>query len=367
MSNETLTITETRPEVVTKMAAWASIGRIVHDANINYQVKMQASIAKLVRKPGRLLVTDAENALKEVKKELADHTPERIKITSKFDAVKSQLASSEKSWEEAINAAAAELLLVKQEIATEEANAKLKTDELKRIREALMNRISEVDAGYKSMIAVRITDAYERALNGEAPTEDTRAFIAKEREWATEEMFTMKQPQPKPTYNTPAEVEALWNELKISVQPASFYTALFASELDTKFEFYTIALKHKESSIAASKAKQAESLAEIQKQKDLAAAGARLETVATTYTAMSTTGAKALKQKWEIQMEDTDKTALAIISAFVSNFDLCRGGVRVKSMQQLSVEQMGSALCWVKGKDDRFTVTGLNFVTVDKL
>lgn len=366
MSNETLTTTETRPEVVTKMAAWASIGRIVHDANINYQVKMQASIAKLIRKPGRLLVTDAENALKEVKKELTDHTPERIKITSKFDAVKSQLSSSERLWKEAINAAAAELLIVKQEIKKEEDDAKLKTDELKRIREALMNRISEVDAGYKSMIAVRITDAYERALNGEAPTEDTRAFISAERAWATEEMFTMKQSQPKPTYTTPAEVEALWTELKTSVQPASFYTALFVSELDTKFEFYTIALKHKESSIAASKAKQAETLASITKEKDLAAAGARLETVATTYTAMGATGAKALKQKWEVKMEDDLPSALAIISAFVGSIETCKGDIRATWMN-VSVEQMAKALAWAKNKDERFTVSGINFVSVDKL
>ncbi len=367
MSNEAVVQQETRPEVLTKMEAWAKMGRVIHDQNLALQVRAQQSKAKLILKPGLKLIKEAEDALAEVKKELATQTEDRIKITSKFDAVKTSLSLPEKDLSDAIAVAAADLLAVKKEQADIDAAAKNKTDEAKRIREALLNRIAEVDAGYKSMIAIRVADCYERALNGEAPTEDTRAFITQERAWATEEMFTMKQPQIKPTYNTTDEVNAIWDEVKTGVNPASFYLDLFRSELDTKFEFYTIALKHKESSIAASKAKQAETLAQITKDKELAAAGARLEAVATTYAVETVPTAKGLKKKWEIQMEDTDQTALAIISAFVGNFAICRGGVRVKSMQQLSVEQMGGALCLAKNKDEKFTVSGINFVSVDKL
>lgn len=366
MSTE-ITITETRPEVLTKMEAWAKMGRIIHDSNLSLQVRAQQSKAKLLLKPGLKLIKEAEDALAEVKKELAAQKEDRIKITSKFDAVYTQLSQPEKDLQDAINAAAADLLTVKKEQSDIDTAAKNKTDEAKKIREALLNRIAEVDAGYKSMVAVRIADAYERALNGEAPTEDTRAFITQERLWATEEMFTMKQPQPKTNYNSTEEINAIWDEVKTNVNPPTFYVDFFNSELDTKFEFYSIALKHKESSIAASKTKQAETLAEITKQKDMAAAGARLEAVATTYEVQTTTAAKALKKVWKVEMEDTDQTALAIISAFVGNFALCRGGVRVKSMQQLSVEQMSIALCWAKNKDERFAVSGINFVSVDKL
>ncbi len=360
-------VEETRPEVLTKMKSWATLGAVIHDANLQFQVKAQASVKKLIRKPGKLLVLDAENALKEVKKELADHTPERIKITSKFDAVRTALSAPEVLWQETINAAASELLAVKQEIAADAQAEKNKTDELARIRLAIANKISKVDANYKTMIALRITDSYERALNGECPTEDTRAFIAKELEWATEEIFIWKRPNINPTYCTAEQVTALWDELALNQNPPSFYTAKFKNDLEEKFEFYSINLKQKDSSIARAKEEQATKISEIAKDKDMAAAGARLETIATTYTTAPEKTAKGLKQEWKVQMEDSEASMLAIISAFVGNYATCKGGMRVKSPMKLSVEQMSTCLSWAKNRDENFKVSNINFVLVDKL
>lgn len=217
------------------------------------------------------------------------------------------------------------------------------------------------------MIALRITDVYERGLNGECPTEDTRAYLEAEKQWATLEMFTMKRPQPKPVYSTQEEIDILWSEVCVNVKEPQFYIELFISDLTTKFEFYSIALKHKESSIAQAQKEQGEKLSAITKDKEMVSAAAALDAHASTYEVQKTVQAKGLKQEWKVQMGDDEKSIFAIMHAFITNYDACKGGVRVKSLMNLSVEQMAGSLAWAKNKDDKFACTGINFVLIDKL
>jgi hypothetical protein len=93
----------------------------------------------------------------------------------------------------------------------------------------------------------------------------------------------------------------------------------------------------------------------------------RLETIATSIDTTFDNGVKELKKKYEIDMEDNEASALLIITAFVTNFKEAKEGIRVKSMMALSIAQMGSALAWMKNKDNAFSFTGINFKTVEKL
>lgn len=115
MSTE-ITITESRPEVLSKMHAWATMGRTIHDANMQFQARAQKIIEPLKIMPTKENVLETETALKTAKKESEALDEDILKITRKFDAVCNSLRLSKKITDNEITTASAALLKIKQDI-----------------------------------------------------------------------------------------------------------------------------------------------------------------------------------------------------------------------------------------------------------
>lgn len=375
IENKEIIITSSiAPEVAKKMESWALMGQHLHNLIPQLQAGMQSITATLIPTPTVEQIPEAEAKLAEAKRQFAAHKENRIKTTSKFDAVIQACMAPEKTGLEAINAASAGLLKAKQELATQQAQVKAKEDELKRIREAIANLITQKDAAYLVKIEQAVTLAFEAALKGLCPDEaSVPAYLDGLKQSGImngdmPESFMWMRPPVKPVYNTDEDVNAIWAEMSDRINTPEHYRAIWASKLDEKFAFYGVALKHKEQSIQAAKEQELAALSAIQDQKIANEQAAKMEAVASTFTAPATTNmGRSLKYDWEIQMPDTPESAILIMTAFVANVDKCRGGVRVKSWGKLGVDQMSAALCWYKKQDEAFGVTGINFIKKDKL
>lgn len=364
-------IVKTQPtleELTKKAEAWSKFGVIITNSEFEFQARAQAIIAKLKKPTKPEELKEAEEALKSAKQEAKKLYEDRIAITQRFDSVASRLMAPEKTLTAAWPEIEKAMFDVKK--AEQEQLNKLKyaSDEKKVLREQYGNLIVKMDKEYRDKIAGQVTKAFEYALGAGAVTLDgLDAFLEKVKiaKGFTEIDFTYDRPEIALKYTTKEEMLAIWQEADKLILPGKEYLAIYHKALKDQFEFYSAALKNKEGAL---KLKKEQDEREENKRKEEAEAQAvanKLSAIATTTAEIAST-TKPLKEYYEVDLEDTEENAIKIIAAFVGNYQLCKGGVRVKSLIKISVEQMASALAWVKNKDDKFEC-GIKFIKREKL
>lgn len=109
---------------------------------------------------------------------------------------------------------------------------------------------------------------------------------------------------------------------------------------------------------------------EKQKQEEIKEAENEIEVEAATNTLLagaesfSFAGGPKLVEKLEIVQENTDQWALAVIAAFLKNWDKCRPQLRVSTWSKLSLAQMAAALGKIAVKGTKYE--GLVIKTIEK-
>ncbi len=354
-------ITADSEAVLNKKKQWAEVGLTVHVANLSLEVKAKEALHLLSAEVINIEdITAAESILKDVRAKLSTIETERKEITSKFDKVSSALMTHEKAVKDAIPAYQQMIIKVKKDYETEQSKERLKIEAEKRLKETAINFVNEAYNSMKDKIADICQKAYTFALSDGNITEAKldKYLIAVKKKLSAKD-FTIECP-----VTIPENVfQEAYNHVGMADPADMLY--YFHMQVDSKFEFYAVALKNKDAAIQAAKdneivAQQAR-LAELSN----AAIAAKLETISAEVVVDS--GIKELKKKFEIDMEDNEQAALLIITAFVTNFNMAKEGLRVKSMMSLSIGQMGAALAWLKNKDNAFSFTGINFKVTEKL
>lgn len=354
-------ITADSEVVLKKKAAWSEVGLTVHNANIALEQKAKEALSLLVLPKTIDDINAAESNLKDVKTKLSIIELERKAVTSKFDAVTSALMTHEKLVKDALPAYTNAIVAIKKIHEAEQAKLKAEAEAEKQWKEQAVNFIHAEFNRFRDLIADQCQKAYEYALGKDISPDVLGAYLVKVKANKTEKDFTIFKPEKM----TQLLFDFALKQVDM-VSPADMLIT-FHCEVDKKFEFYNVALKNKEAAIQASK--EAELAAQAERLAVLANANiaTRLETIATSTDAVVDSGIKELKKKFAIDMPDDDQSALLIITAFVTNFAAAKEGVRVKSMMSLSIGQMGTALAWLKNKDNAFSFTGINFKIDDKL
>lgn len=364
-------ITPTQPtpdEIAKKATAWSNFGVIITNSEFQFQARAQAIIAKLKKptKPSEL--KEAEESLKAVKQEMQKLVEDRKGITTRFDSVASRLMAPEKLIASALPEIERAMLAVKKAEQEELNKARYKNDELKSIREQYLNLIVKMDKEYRDKISAQVSKAFEYALGaGDVKMDGLPAFLDKVKvaKGFNEIDFTYDRPEIALKYATKEEVINIWKEVDKTILPGKDYLAIYHKALSDQFEFYSAALKNKEGAIKLQKENAEREEAKRKQEAEAHEVANKLSAIATT-TAEIVSATKPLKEYYEVDMEDTEANAIKIIAAFVGNFELCRGGVRVKSLLKISVEQMASALAWVKNRDDKFEC-GVKFIKKEKI
>lgn len=361
MSNLPQVIITAESEVILKKKqAWSEVGLTVHNTNIRLENRAKEAIAQLTPPQTIDDISIAEAVLKDVKLKLASIESERKAVTGKFDQVASALMAHEKSVKDALPAYQNSIIAIKKAHEAEQAKQAALIAAERLAKENAINTINKAYNDMKSLVADQCQKAYEHALNKGITIDKLAAYLKKVKANKGENDFTIKVDE-----LTPELFKYAYDAVQMA-SPADML-AYFHRAVDAKFEFYEVALKNKDAAIEASKAN--EVLEQQKRLEELANAqvAARLETISTSTDAVIDSGIKELKKKYEIDMDDSEASALLIITAFVTNFKEAQNGVRVTKWMNLSIGQMGAALAWMKNKDEAFSFTGINFKTVDKL
>jgi hypothetical protein len=356
-------------EIEKKANQWRNMGIAIANTEMELQVSSQATIKKLITPTSIETVIDAENSIKVAKKEYAAIQEKRKAITSRFDSVSARLAENEKSILAAISPVEAEIIKFKKIDADNKTKLQNKAIELRAIKENFINHITKCDTAYKQAVADQVAKCYNYALGagniGLGPDgEIDHEYLAKCRGWFKSENFSIVCPIFIISFNTNEECKAIWDAIEIKT--SKFYYDIYEAALNQKFAFYSVALKDKEAALQVSKEAEDRAKAELLKEESAKQTAAKLESIATTYNpTVSGAEIKALKQVYEIELEDTKEFAIKVMAAFIGNLALCEGGVRA-SWLKLSVTQMASAIEWAKKADENFEC-GLPFKIVEKL
>lgn len=353
-------ITAESEVILKKKQAWSEVGLTVHNTNLSLEAKAKEAIGLLIPPITIDQIQAAELTLKDVKNRLTSIESERKAITGKFDQVASALMLHEKSVKDALPAYQNSIIAIKKAHEAEQAKILAAQAAERLAKENAINTINKAYNDMKSLVADQCQKAYEFALNKPITIDKLAAYLKKVKANKTEADFTIKVDE-----LTPELFKYAYDAVQMA-SPADML-AYFHRAVDAKFEFYEVALKNKDAAIEASKANEV-----LEQQKRLeelanAAVAARLETISTSTDAVIDNGIKELKKKYEIDMDDSESSALLIITAFVTNFKEAQNGVRVTKWMNLSIGQMGSALAWMKNKDVNFNFTGINFKINDKL
>lgn len=362
-------VTTLSAEIEKKANQWRNMGIAIIETKTSLQLMSQEAIKELIIPTSIETVIDSENSVKVAKKKYAAIQEKRKAITGVLDKVIAGLSEYEKSILAAFPPIEAEIMKFKKIDADNKQKAQNKAIELRAIKENFINHVTKSDMTFKQAIADQVAKCYNYALGAgnvglNAQGEIDNDFLAKCRGWFKSEDFSIVCPIYVLTFNTSEECKAIWDAIEIKT--SKFYYDIYEAQLTQKFTFYSVALKDKEAALKVSEEAAARAAADLIKEQSANETAAKLESIATTYTpTVSGPEIKALKQVYELELEDTKECAIKVMAAFIGNLALCEGGVRA-SWLKLSVGQMASAIEWAKKNDPNFEC-GLPFKIVEKL
>lgn len=365
MSTEIQTKEQEEQEVLAKKGtAWSNFGQSLYIAENQLQARAQSLILKLKHPKTIEEVADSEKTLKEVKSEALKIDADRKQYTQRFDAVAARLMEPKKLLDEQTKAVEASIIAVKSDYAKKQKAEQDKVDELKRIKEYVLNAKAQVDLTFKNKIQETITKAYENALGaGNVSLNDVSEYLDVVKTRYNHASFTAELPNKTLIYATQEEYNAIADEF--FTWSTQEYIDLFHNDLQAKFLDYGIALQNKKEALELSVKQEAEKAKQNAVQAQNASVAAALETIAQPL--MVTTEVKALKKSYEIDMPETIESVLTIMAAFSANINLCMPKLKVNKWFAFTPAQAGTALAKVKCDDNNFAPTGIKFKEIEKL
>ncbi len=353
-------------EVITnKRKAWADLGEVTHNIELKLSAMAEQALAKISELPTKIEeIPKAELTLKEVKKELIGVETERKTVTTKLDSITTKLMLSEKKLPGPISLYENAIIKVKKVEADRLALDKVKTDQLKACREYLSNYRNNGINSFNTKIATAVEGAYTWALGeGNITVDGLPKFIDTALTKFKAEHFTVVPPVNSFTQITEDDYSVLVKEIIIN-SPETFL-ADYKTKLTYKFADYEIALTNKAQALENSRIEKeaADKLIADKKLNDDIAA--KLSSVAINPAVVS--AVKPLKSAWKIDNLADLPNSILIMTAFVSNIDLCKVHLKVNVWDSLTILQMKNALVKCKTIDENFSYTGINFIAIDKL
>lgn len=367
MNGELETITpKESPEVIEKRNNWGTMGVAIFHKETRLSLLASEIIQSLTIPTNISEVPKAEADLKEAKRKSALLVGERKDITSKFDDLASRLMLPEKSCLPEFDKAEKAIISIKQAHEAEQRKVQAKTDELKNIKEQIINACSAAKAEFSSAVLSMVNIAYKKALDTDVKPDAIGAFMNHEIGKVHPDMFSKAYPVINPIHNSVAEVSGLIREL--FVIDSNSYVKQFREDLDLRFSDYSIAYANKAEALRIA----AEETAT--KEKEIAAAqmnetiAAKLESSATPLEVNVTAGVKALKKSYEVDMIESLDNSILVMAAFVANRDKLEAMTsKVNKWDSFNVGQMKNYLGKLASNDNNFQPAGIIFKEVNKL
>lgn len=355
-----------------KRQQWGALGARTHNLGIEL-VNTANKIKESLPMPSDLSQINATEAALKIAKQEANKLIETRKATTNLvNTVFGKLMLPEKDLVEVyIPTIEKKLLELKREKKTVDDLEQAKKDEKVRLKTEAIKYINDYDLLFKQEINKKVAGALEYALGmGNITSEGLGDYLKTVR--AVFKPIQFATPVMKAVLKniTFEEFNAIWEEVKDQIKEPVFYVgsdgSLFEMEVNKSFEFYDAALLNKSAALEQSKNMAAKNDEELQKQNASSNVAATMQGMATVNAVLPSEKTRALKQKYELVIDATEKNALLVMAVFVSNIDLVRQYVKADWFK-LSVAQMAAALTAVKNADNKVEFTGIKFNLVDKL
>lgn len=348
-----------------KREAWGEMGVLVYESELELSAKAQSAIMKIKYPDSFEEITKAEALLKEVNSARIALENDRKTITTPLDGVINRLMQPEKQLIEAHAKFKAKIIEVKELKEKADKAMQLHDDEIKAIKQRILNYCAEVNFNYTSMINNQVTKAYEYALGNDIEPEALVEYLKKVKDKFTLATFV---PEP-PTFNVIhldlTEVNLLLDE-NYRIDTAG-YLKTYHDQLDEKFSDYAVAFMNKKDALALSIQQAAEAQAKMEAEKSNAELAAKIAASAEPMQMSVSTPVKALKKSYEVEMEETQFNAMKIIQAYAANMVECDKYLNISKWFSVTPKQMATALAKVKNTDERFQPEGIVFKEISKL
>lgn len=368
MENQIVKKEEEAKIIAKKRNQWANVGEVIHNKEIQLQLKAQASILKLIEPKSIEQIETAESALKIAKQEYNLLVTERKGVTDSLNGVINRLMNSEKDLASKFPAIEKDLISLKQQQAKNNLLIQQKADEILRLNTVCNEHKINSEAAFKQKILNQVSFAYEYALGkGNVEEKGLEDYLKLVKLKFKPEDFTIAPPVVNLIHASKIEFDLIWNKLCIDFQEPKIWIEQYVKDLDSKFEFYNVSLMNKKAAIENSKKLEATAAEELAKETVNKTVSATLSSIATNIASPVETSGKKLKTVYELDMVDNEENGLLIIAAFVGNFATTKQYIKVKNFFSLSVEQMSKTLVQIKNKDEKFSCTGIVFKQTDKL
>lgn len=346
-----------------KKKAWSTMGEAVYKKEIALQNTALSAINDVKYPKAVEDLIDAQEQLKQLKTTKANIENERKQITKIFDDVCARLMVPEKSLDKPISDLSSAIISVKKIYEEQEQKKKQKQEQEAKLIEQGKKHLADLVAFYKTKIVNQVSFAFLYALDNQITPSTAKEYVDKCSLKFKESDFAITYPNVVLQLLTQEEIQAKLQEI-VQINPSEF-VAEYKKQLTDKFALYDVEYNNKEEAKRIALQKQEQEKNEIESSKMNQQLAASFDAKAEELSVKS--DVKALKKVYELDMVDSLENALIIMSAFVANINLIKNEIRVKNYFNLSVEQMGAALCKLKNKDEKFTVTGIVFKQNDKL
>lgn len=354
-----------------KKKNWLGVAQRSQALDISLATKRDTLLKKLADAP-KLATAEAisnyESVLKSVKQELSDLKTERLQFTNILEKVKTNKMQPENDVAASVAKFESALLTVKIEKKKNDDIAQAKIDEEKRLRETFANHIATSRAAFETDITNKVALAFEVAIKTKMEPEKIDAYLQENMDGFTEADFKLPKYQGSVAVIDKATAAAIMTEIweKHKIDPLELI-AQYRTALSTRFEFYSLSLKNADDALTLANAEHSKSLNAISEAATNQTIANKLETVAVSMPTGTEVKTKSIKTVYEIDMEDSEQSAIVIIAAFSANWALCKTKVRITIWDNLAVKQMKAALVAIKNADEKFEVSGIKWKTVDKL
>jgi hypothetical protein len=374
---ENLPIKSEQEIIATKKAAWAGYALESHNKLIELTNRSNASVEIAKKLPTTIEeIIASEATLKTLKAEANSIKSDRLATTGKLDTFFNKFMQPEKDLIAVIPAYENAIIGLKNKKATADQLQSNITNELKNCKESFLIYVNNRKAEIDNIIIDVIAKSYEWALKNaksadiitmnevDLPLKD---YISKAKFSKNASCFLISRPDYNAKNITIEQVNQIWNEVESTINvhaDGKVNAGRFSSEMEDKFKYFAIAFKDIERAIAHSEKVANELKSEVNITNDQQNIGAKLSVNATVLSNEPTT--KALKEKFELDMPNTQESALLVIAAFVANIGKTASEIRADWMK-VTVTQMANALVSLKNKDNSFAVSGINFKVVQKL
>lgn len=342
---------------------WASFGEKFNTIEMELQAKVQSVLSELHIPTNTEEVLDAEIKLQELKAVQKAIKEKRLELISRpLSDLEKRISTPEKTLDEPILKLSEGIKKVKSEYEAKRAKEQQRQAEIQRITAMAQKHHAEQENKCEAKVQNQVQKAYAYALSsGTVNKENLQEYIKK-----CSDKLNVLDFAPEPMFIHTSVLDEQTVSAITNIQfDSNKYVEKLRALMQEKFLLFELDLKNKEQALANAELEKQEAIRKAEE--EARAAQTLAEVKSRSQSLVVEEDFKALKKSYAVEVNDSEECVLAIIMAFVSNFNEAKEHVRLKSMLNLKVDQMAEALGKMKNKDERFECTGIAFKVVEKL